>query len=411
MTTSAAPAASGRSPLAIIFFTVFIDLVGFGIVIPILPRYAQDYGASEIVAGLLLSTYSLMQFLAAPFWGRLSDRIGRRPVLLISLAASTIGYVIFALARSVPVLFLSRFVAGIGGANVAVAQAYIADITTEANRTRGMGMVGMAFGLGFILGPVIYTVAAPTLGEQAPGWIAALVCALNLIAAVFRLPETHAPDAAVSLSPREGARAFGDIFRSIRYAFRLPRVRLALALFCIAVFAFSNFEATLALYLGQRFHLPKGKAGYYFAYIGLLAALVQGGLVGRLSKRFGEVALVKAGMLLTAVGLFLFVPLRTAWLLHLTTIPFALGFGTNNPSLSSLVSRGAPKQDQGRVLGAMQALGSLMRIIGPPAGTALFGSFGSSSPYLIAGSITAVGGVIAFARLNAQTAAPRVGST
>src|SRR5262245_4464185 len=177
------PLATSRSPLAIIFFTVFIDLVGFGIVIPLLPRYAVEYGANKLVGTMLFSTYSLMQFLAAPFWGRLSDRIGRRPVLLISLAASTTGYAIFALAHSVPVLFLSRIVAGIGGANIAVAQAYIADITTEENRTKGMGMIGAAFGLGFILGPAISVIAGSWLGQSGPGWVAATICGLNLLAA------------------------------------------------------------------------------------------------------------------------------------------------------------------------------------------------------------------------------------
>jgi multidrug resistance protein len=396
--TDAAP--RRRSPLVVIFLTVFIDLVGFGIVIPLLPVYARELGASDLTAGLLLATYSFMQFLAAPFWGRLSDKIGRRPVLLISLAASTTGYLLFALSRDLPSLFFSRAVAGIGGANIAVAQAYIADITTEANRTKGMGMIGMAFGFGFILGPALSAVAIHFFGHSGPGWLAALICGLNLAAAFVRLPETHAPDQRVSVAPAEIAHSFTSIFRSIGYALSLPNVRFALIIFAISVFSFAHFESTFAFFLRDRLGLPTESAGYFFAYIAVLMAIVQGGLVGRLAKKVGDRRLVLVGLLLSAIGLLLFIPVHQRWLLFLAGAPFALGFGFNNPLLSSIVSRGTPKQDQGRVLGAMQSLGSLMRILGPAAGTFLYGRFGQSGPYAFAGSLMLLAFLGASARLR-----------
>jgi multidrug resistance protein len=389
-----------RSPLVVIFLTVFIDLVGFGIVIPLLPIYARELGASELTAGLLLATYSFMQFLAAPFWGRLSDKIGRRPVLLVSLAASTTGYILFALSRDLPWLFFSRAVAGIGGANIAVAQAYIADITTEANRTKGMGMIGMAFGFGFILGPALSGLALQVFGHAGPGWTAATICGLNLAAAFVRLPETHAPNQNVSLAPTEIAHSFSSIFRSIAYAFSLPKVRPALVIFAVSVFSFANFESTFAFFLRDRLGLPTESAGYFFAYIAVLMAIVQGGLVARMAKRVGDRRLVRVGLFLSALGLLLFVPVHQRWLLFVAGVPFALGFGFNNPLLSSLVSRGASKEVQGRVLGAMQSLGSLMRILGPAAGTFTYGRFGPSGPYAFAGSLMLLAFATALANLR-----------
>jgi multidrug resistance protein len=279
----------------IIFLTVFIDLIGFGIVLPLLPIFAKDFNASGFTIGLLMASYSAMQFLFAPVWGRLSDRIGRRPVLLVSTAGAAISYAIFAVGSGMPghtglvVLFVSRVVAGICGANITVAQAYIADITPPEDRSKKMGLIGMAFGLGFIFGPVLSGVGMHFFGITGPGWIAASFCGANFLFALMRLPESWKPTSEhAARRPRLNQWA---------HTLSLPKVGLLIGVFFLATFCFTCFETTLGLLVSQNFHLKvqsvngvavyDAKVVYLYAYCGIVGALVQGGAIGRAVKKLG----------------------------------------------------------------------------------------------------------------------------
>jgi MFS transporter, DHA1 family, tetracycline resistance protein len=367
-------------PLLLLFLIVFIDLMGFGIVIPLLPMYGERYHPSPVAFGLLMAVYSLMQFLFAPILGRLSDHYGRRPILVLSLAGTVAGYLLFAFQSSLAALFVSRIVAGITGANVATAQAVIADVTREEDRAKGMGLIGAAFGLGFILGPAIGGSAA-RFGEAAPGLFASGLSAAALILALVALPESNPPGAI------RGHRAIRRGWlspRSLMEALRHPQLGLLLVLFFLATFAFANFESTFALFSEKRLSLDMTHVAYLFVYVGLLAAVIQGALIGRLVKRFGERRLILAGALCL-------IPAYAAFSL-LTSVPqillflglLALGAGLTGPSLSSLISRLSKADEQGGVLGIGQSLSSLARIVGPFWGVYSLRAIGFYAPYLTA---------------------------
>lgn len=379
-----------RSTLLIVFLVVFIDLMGFGIVIPLLPLYGERYQPSPLVFGLLMAVYSLMQFLFAPLLGRLSDRFGRRPVLLLSLAGTVAGYLLFGLQDSLLLLFVARVVNGIAGANVSTAQAVIADVTKPEERAKGMGLIGAAFGLGFILGPAIGGFSLE-LGEGAPGFIAAGFSFLALLLAAWKLPETWTEER--RFGRVEVARGWFSLHR-LWEALGHPQIGLALVLFFLSTFAFSTFESTFALFLDNRMGLDARHVTWLFVYVGLLAAVIQGGLIGRLAKRFGErrLILAGAGLLLPAYLAMLVVP-SVGWLM--VSLPLlALGVGLVNPALSSLVSRLSTADEQGGVLGVYQSVASLARITGPFGGVFLFKEFGPHWPYTTAAVVTLL--VIAF---------------
>jgi len=370
----AAPMSARRSSLTIIFTTVFVDLLGFGIVLPLLPYYAHQLQASGLTVGMLIAVYSAMQFLAAPWWGRLSDRIGRRPVLLVSLAGSTLSYLLFAVADTIGLLFVSRILAGLGGANISVAQAFIADTTSEQERARGMGMIGAAFGLGFVFGPAIGGLLAH-YGHAAPGFAATVICGLNFIAALFRLPESLPPE-------RRQVRRATHPLAQLREAFRRPHLRLPLLIFTAVVFSFATMETTLPLLGAKRFHLSASQIYWLFGYLGVMTTVVQGGLIGRLTPRVGEPHLVVVGTVLLAVGLGAapFSPPVVLLLLALGAI--AVGQGICSPVLSSLISKSSGAHEQGGVLGVSQSAGSLARILGPIWGGVIFDCAGPAGPYV-----------------------------
>lgn len=378
-----------KLPLLLIFLTVFIDLIGFGIIIPLMPMFAEKFGANALTVGLLLTTYSLMQFIFTPFWGRLSDNIGRRPVLLISLSASAIGYLIWGFSNSLEMLFLSRLVAGFGNANLAVAQAYIADITTAENRAKGMGLVGAAFGLGFVFGPAIggmcthYGMALNTIG-----FVAAAFSLIDLVLTALRLPE-----------PEKRSRAGHDRFQLDRgfYTRTLTDKSLAvpLLIFFFSTFAFSNMEATLVLLTERIFHFNVAQNSWMFLYIGFIMVFVQGGMIGRLSKKYGEAPLVQAGTLLVAAGLLLTPATQNIWGLAGALALLAIGSGINNPSNQSILSKLAPPAEVGGVLGVGQSMSTLGRILGPAVGGFLFDRFGTGSPYWFAAGTMVVAFVLA----------------
>lgn len=369
--------AKSKTPLLLIFMTVFIDLMGFGLVIPILPTYAQQLHASDFMVGLLIASYSIMQFLFTPFWGRLSDRIGRRPVLLISLAASFAGYLIWGFSTSLIWLFASRIVAGFGNANIAVAQAYIADITTKENRARGMGMVGAAFGLGFVLGPALGCLLVQN-GLGFVGFVAAGFSLVDLVLTFFLLPE-----------PKERG-TFGNDRFGLGIDFYIKNVtsaklRVSFLIFFISTFAFANMEATLVLLTSKLYNWGPKENGLLFVYIGILIVIVQGGMIRQLTKKYSEKKLITVGSFLVAAGLFL-TPVTNSWMvLALAMTLLSIGSGINNPCNQSIISKLAPEETVGGVLGLGQSVSTLGRIFGPIVGCALFEKLGYLSPYIAGG--------------------------
>ena len=360
-----------RSALAILFVIVFIDLLGFGMVIPVMPLYAKRLGASEAWTGLLSAGYSAMQFVFAPIWGRLSDRIGRRPMLLGSIVMTAVAFALYGLAGSFPMLLISRLFAGAATANIAIARAFVADVTAPEDRARGMGIIGAAFGLGFVLGPAIGGVLS-NYSLSLPGFAAAALAAVNGIAAWFILPE---PEHRFSVDRRPR-------FAAMREELARPGIRRVIGIYFITVLAFSAMEATYAFLARQRYGLAESSVGYVFAYIGVLLVIVQGGLVGRLSRRFGEKSLLVAGLVLQAIALAS-LPFGVGLPgLLATTAPLAIGAGLTQPALSALLSRFARAQDQGGTLGIGESAAAFGRIIGPEAGTWTFGQWSIAFPYV-----------------------------
>src|SRR5262245_9459660 len=289
-----------RSPLIVIFTTVFIDLVGFGIVIPVLPFYAEGsiFNATPRTVGLLFASYSIMQLIFSPILGGLSDRYGRRPVLLISIIGTGIGFLILGLANTLALLFVGRILDGITGGNISTAQAYIADVTTKENRAKGMGLIGAAFGLGFILGPALGGILSGW-GISVPFFFAAGLCFANATLLYFTLPETVTKDHPARQSAA-GGRSFGQLIKSLKD----PKLGFVLTIYFLFIVAFSIMTTSFSLYTMFRFGYDAQHNGYLFAYVGLIAVVIQGGLIGWLVKRFGELPLVIFGALCFAISLF-----------------------------------------------------------------------------------------------------------
>lgn len=378
---------NGKRQLFLIFLTVFIDLLGFGLIIPILPTYAQELQASEEMVGYVIASYSVMQFLFMPFWGRLSDRMGRRPVLLISLAASFAGYLIWGFSGSLGMLLLSRLVAGFGNANIAVAQAYITDITTPENRARGMGLVGAAFGLGFVLGPAIGMACIHYFHElHTPGFIAAGFSLLDLILTFFFLPEP-------AHRGHFGKERYGMGLDFYAKSLMDSHLRTSYLIFFLSTFAFANMEATLVMLTNKMLGFAPEDNTKMFLYIGVWIVIVQGGMIRQLTKRYSEKGLIAVGAVLVGVGLALTPFSHNVWLLYLALGLLAIGSGINNPCNQSLLSKLAPEETAGGVLGLGQSLSTLGRILGPVVGCTLFQRLGYMSPYL-AGALVMVSVVV-----------------
>jgi DHA1 family tetracycline resistance protein-like MFS transporter len=378
------------SPLVVIFVTVFIDLLGFGIIIPLLPFYAESFGASAFAIGLLGTSFSLMQFLFSPIWGRWSDRVGRKPIILVGLLGSCLSYVTMALAPSLTLLFVARIVGGIAGANIPTAQAYIADVTTPENRARGMGMVGAAFGLGFIFGPALGGLLS-RYSPATPMWFAAALCLANFVAAWFLLPESRRASAST--------RTLGRM-EAFRHAMKQPTLLLVLSLYFIVTMAFSAFEATFALFTEAKFGYTTASIGFLFAFIGLILSLIQGVFVGKVVKRVGERRLIPAAIFLISlsIGLIPFVWNVPTLLVALAIL--AVGMGFNNPSLSSMVSKLSHEDDQGGVLGLASSIASLGRVVGPAWGGYLYDAYGMTTPYLAAASVMFTAFIVSFVGLR-----------
>jgi MFS family permease len=510
-----------RKPsLLVIFLTVFIDLIGFGIVLPLLPRYADKFGAEGFMIGLIIASFSVMQFFFAPAWGRLSDRIGRRPVLLISTAGAAVSYALFAVAAwpglspatALTLLLVSRVFAGICGANISVASAYIADVTTPDKRSRGMGFIGMAFGLGFILGPVIGALSASHLGLQGPGWVAAGICAANFILAFFVLAESRKPGAQPA-AQRPKLAQWGHVLKQRHMGFLI-------LLYFVATFSFACFESTLPLFLGSPdFHpdefrspaslanqivagkdpvsvrvrarlsagalktlgnpglpelavrrelffglnellkspdlyaetawqgialpeeakhlivMPRNvdtqrrlnrllleaaypadlksktfffdvtRIGYLFAFCGLMSAMVQGGMIGRLVKRFGESSLIWGSLIMFGVSLLIIPYAGTLGILLAGLALVSMTSGLNRAPTMGLISIFTPAAEQGGVMGVTQGAGTLARAFGGFLGPSAYALY-PNSPFVAGAGLCVIAGIIALKKLPKRAEVP-----
>lgn len=398
-----------RKPsVLVIFFTVFMDLVGFGIVVPLIPTYSKHFGAHGWLIGVIIASFSAMQFVFSPIWGRLSDRHGRRPILLLSTAGAACSYVLFAISSGLEnhlaaiwLMIASRAFAGMCGGNITVAQAYIADITPREKRSGRMALIGIAFGLGFIFGPAIGGLTARYVGTTGPGWVAAGMCALNFLLALFVLVESRQPSSA-HVAPRPHLHQWVHTLTQ-------PKVGLLIVVFFLATFCFSCFESTLPLVLSDNFHLNIQAderpvlmiASYLFVFCGVIGVFVQGS-VGRLVKKYGEPKLIALSLVLTAASLVwlpfisgsaqlswgvLFRGEGHAWREMLAALALlSVGTSLYRPPLFGLLSNLTSAHEQGANIGVAQGSGSLARILGPIFATGLL-PVHQALPYVICAGI------------------------
>ncbi|MGZ8354860.1 MAG: MFS transporter [Allosphingosinicella sp.] len=363
-----------------LFLIVFVDLVGFGVIIPLLPFYGEHFQASPATVGLLMATYSLAQFISAPVLGRLSDRIGRKPVLSVSLAGAAGSYLLLAFASDLWMLFAARGIGGLMAGNISTAFAYVADVTTPANRAKGMGIIGAAFGLGFIFGPAIGGVLAgndpATADFESPALAAFALSSLALVLCLTVLKESLPAETRARL----GAQTTGR-WRWLRRALADPGVRVILIMSFLATFVFAGMETTFAMWSRRQFGWGPEQNGYLFAFVGAMTALIQGGLVGRLARAFGERKLVAGGSLLLALGMLLIAFSTSLWLLLIAMAAVAAGFSMVTPSLNSLLSQEVDAGAQGGMMGLARSATTMGRILGPGFAGAIFDLLGKDWPF------------------------------
>jgi MFS transporter, DHA1 family, tetracycline resistance protein len=360
-------------PLLIIFLTIFVNLVGFGIIIPLLPFYAETFGAPPVVIGLLFAVFSLCQLLAAPALGDLSDRFGRRPILIFSLAGTVISFVMLAVAHSITMLFAARIVDGLSGGNISTARAYVADITEPKDRARAYGIIGAAFGLGFILGPALSGILSG-ISYTAPIWAAAGLTMVATAMAWLWLPETvHRTQAGT-----------GNPFRFLPALMQRAPIRRILAIDFLYWLAFATFQTTFSLFVARRFGFGVAKTGYFFAGFGVLGAVIQGGFIRPVVQRLGDKRTFLVGVGLAAIGLVAAALSHSVAVFTVALVPLAFGIGFGHPTISSLVSLVARGDEQGRMQGAASAVESLGRTVGPIWGNASLQHYGESVPYISA---------------------------
>jgi MFS transporter, DHA1 family, tetracycline resistance protein len=379
-------------PLTVIFLTVFIDLVGFGMIIPLTPYLGKTFGADAFVVGLLMASYSAFQFLFSPFWGRLSDRIGRRPILLMSLAGSAASHLLFGLAGSIVTLFIARGLAGIFAANISTAMAYIADVTDEKNRSRGMGMIGAAFGLGFVVGPALGGILA-IYHPNTVAFVASGICFLNFLVATKVLKESLKPGTVRPRASRWG---------TFKENFNRPVIPTLMSVSFLNSIGLAAVEAVLFFVVADRFGWDLGKASFGFAYVGIAMALTQGLIVRRILPKWGERVVLIIGTILFALAMFTTAFAPSVWTMAIAMTLLALGTGFVNPSVNGSVSLLSDKNKQGEVLGMVQSLSALSRVLGPPLGGYLYANWGGQSPFLfsgVSGSVAFVLVLLAFRRL------------
>jgi DHA1 family tetracycline resistance protein-like MFS transporter len=365
-----------RNRLAIIFVIVFVDLLGFSLILPLLPYYAQTFGADAFVTGLLVASYAVAQLIGAPALGRLSDRIGRRPVLLISIAGTFVGFLMLGFAGALWVLFVSRIVDGLTGGNLSVAQAYITDVSDLKNRAKALGMIGAAFGLGFIIGPAVGG-ALSVYGYAVPAFAAAALSSINLLAVFFWLPESLTDERRAAMAAQNKPPfTLGALWNALSR----PRVGPLLHTRFFFGLAFATFQSIFALYAQYRLGLTAQTTGYVLAYVGLLSVLVQGVAIGKLTARFSESRLIFAASVTMGLSLlaWAFAPNLIALLVILA--PMAFAGGTLNTVLSSALTKAVTREEIGGTLGLASSVESVTRVIAPTLGGFLIGFYGTGAP-------------------------------
>ena len=411
MTDATAPAPKPKAPaLAMLFLIVFINLVGFGLVVPLLPFFAQSLDAEPWQITVMFSAYSLGQFFAEPFWGRLSDRIGRKPVLLITLIANAVGYLALAFAPNIWMAVAIRLFTGLGAGNISTVQGYVADVTPPAERAGRMGMIGAAFGMGFIVGPGLGGILTqPQLGHVGyllPIFVASALAAVAAVGVVVFLKESRAK--ADPAAPRPA------FLSGVRDARADPVVSRVLLVTLIYMAGFSAMESVFGLWAEDRYAWGAREVGLSFMIVGIVSALNQGVFTGRLARRFGETRVLATGMLLFGASLVLQVLAPVAWFpavsldLGLFTLPVvkgwiipivmaigACGMSMAMPNISAMISRATPPDRQGSMLGLNMAMGSIARIFGPLVAGALFSGIGHDWPFLVGALLTIPAAIIA----------------
>lgn len=374
-----APTRPDRGPLIVVFLTVMIDLMGFGLMMPLIPLYAREYGATPAESGLLVATFSLMQLFCAPLLGRWSDRIGRRPVLLLGLAGSCVSYAMFAWAPNLVWLFVSRALAGAFGATIPTAQAYVADVTTPETRARGMGMIGAAFGIGFVIGPALGGPLSE-YADWAPGAFASALSLFALALGFVKLKESRVER--------------GDTRGSLRAAFGVAfsdRSRGALLLlFFVMIYAFANFEAMFSQFGVDVLAFERSEMSYIVALVGFFVALVQGGAIHRLVRKHGERILFVVGVALFVIGYVVLARSRDSTQFLLASAAIGLGQGFASPTLQAMISKATDARSQGAVFGVSQSLGSLGRVVGHSLAGPIYMHAGEGAPFLVSAAALAV---------------------
>lgn len=374
-----------NTPLLLIFITVFIDLLGFGILIPILPTFAtKELGISEFLIGLAIALYSFTQFIFNPILGNLSDKYGRKPLIIGTLFLNAVGYIIFAFTHTYLLLLISRIVAGIGGSSIGVAQAYIADVTTKENRSKGMGLIGAAFGLGFVFGPLIGGFLAK-YGYEVTGFVSAGFSFMAFGLTAFALPESLKVKALSAVKTR-GKKIFDlNAFREIILH---PDIGILLILFFILTFSNANIYGTFAILGHKVYGFTDMQNGYIFGIIGIVSAIVQGGLLNRLNKYFSDKKLISFGAIFMMVGLGMIPYGGTFTGLAVICIILSLGTGILQPTILSLISKVTPENEQGVTLGLNQSLSAMGRVLGPLWGGFSYEFLGYQFPFLTGAAFT-----------------------
>ena len=360
-------------PLLVIFLTILVNLIGFGIIIPLLPFYAERFGASPLTIGLLFASFSISQLVAAPLLGDWSDRYGRRPVLIFSLLGTVVSFVMLAVAQSMTMLFVARIIDGLSGGNISTARAYVADVTESKDRARAYGLIGAAFALGFILGPALSGLLA-NISYSAPIWAAAGVTLVAAGVAWLWLPETvHRAQAGTGMP-----------FRNLATLLRRPNIGRVLAIDFVYWLSFAIFQTTFALFTERRFQFDVSRTGYFFSVFGILGVIVQGGFIRPIVQRLGDKSTFIVGVVCSIIGLIGATLTHSVMWFAVMLVPLAFGIGFGHPTVSSLVSKTARDDEQGRVQGAASAVESLGHTVGPVWGNAALQRFGEEMPYISA---------------------------
>ena len=405
-TKPSADSAGQLRRLSVLIAASCVDMIGFAMILPLLPFYAIQLRASEAVIGMILSSFSVAQLISAPFWGRVSDRYGRRPALLIGLGASAVAYAVFGLANAVWLLFASRIIQGAGGGTTGVAQAYVADTVEPEDRARALGWLSAATSAGVMVGPVIGSFAA-YWGRQAPGLLAALLCLINVVFAWKWLPESRKLQS-VGLAERRSRpvwRAAWSILR--RPQGTIPRL---VWIYSVGMLAFSALTAVMSLYLGAEFGFTERNIGYVFLYVGLLSLVMRSVFLGPIVDRIGETWAMRLGTIALILGLLAYPVSRNLWVLAAIVPLVPIGTALLFPAATALMSRGADKAELGVTMGIAQTYAGIARMVAPVIATFAYQQFGHAAPFYVAGGIVALVGILAF-RIDVSAATPGEGST